>query len=125
MTLVLSSRTDLARAGRLASWLHRVPIDRVIVSLPWLDSRERERAGHSLQAYFNDCGCGQGALAFVLVLAVSLWMDPWTGASPWTAVAYSFIAALFAAVPAKLAALLWSGWRLRVLLARLARAEAR
>ena len=125
MTLVLRSRTDLARASRLASWLHRAPIDDVIVSLPWLDSRERQRAARTLRSHFNDCGCAEGTVAFVLVLAVCVWTQPWPGAAWWMAIAYSFVSALFAAVPAKLGALLWSRWRLRVLLARLAPAEVR
>ena len=86
MTLILGNGTDLARASRLASWLHRVPIDRVIVSLPWLDPREQLRAARLLRSRFNDCGCAHGTVAF---------------------------------------ALLWSRWRLRVLLSRLARAEPR
>ena len=123
--LILGSSSDLARARRLASWVHGVAIDDVVVTLPWLDAHEQQRAARSLKSYFNYCGCHESAIAFIFVLAACLWIDPWTGAPRWMAGSYSLMSALLAAVPAKLAALLWSRWRLRVLLARLARMETR
>jgi hypothetical protein len=97
----------------------------VIVSLPWLNPREQLRAARVLRSRFNDCGCAHGTVAFLLVLALCAWTRPWTGSPWWLAIPYALLAALLAAVPAKLAALLWSRWRLRLLLSRLARAEPR
>jgi hypothetical protein len=121
MTLRIDSPGDLERAALLVSWLARPSVRQVHVRLPWLTPAQCERAGRTLTRYFNDCGCLWGAPAFVAALPLSFAHGPWTDASGLLAGGASLAAAVGAALAAKAAALAWSAWRLRVLLARLAR----
>jgi len=123
MTLVIQDRRDLHRAGHLVSWLNRPAVDLVQVTLPWLDSREQQRNAKALKFYLNDCGCLWGVPAFVAAFAGCLAMAPSRGGQTWIAVGLSLLVAVAAALVAKLAALAWSRWRLRVLLDRMARGD--
>lgn len=125
MRLVLDGRSDLERTERLATWLSRPAVDDVCVTLPWLDEDERHRVARAIQTYFNDCGCLVGAPAFVLALAWCLHASPWPDGSAWAAAGYTLLASVGAALAGKGAGLLWSRWRLRVLLRRMTHAEGR
>jgi hypothetical protein len=125
MKLVLETKSDLHQAERLVSWMNRPPVDQVLIRIPWLDGADQQRTAKTIKFYFNDCGCLWGALVFVLVLTGCLWMEPWGEAPWWIAPAYALLASVPAAIAAKLSALAWSWWRLKVLIGRIMHAETR
>lgn len=119
--LELEDLEDLDRASVLASWLNRPSVEAVRVTLPWLGGDERLRAAEELHRQFNDCGCFWGGPAFLLVLGGSIAMRTSEGESPWSATGMALVAAVPAAVAAKLLGLAVSRWRLMACLRDLRR----
>ena len=57
MIIKLENQRDLEQASQLVSWLNRPVVDKVVVSLPWLDEGQRARIEKTMKFLFNDCGC--------------------------------------------------------------------
>ena len=119
MRLVLASRADVLAASRLVRWLNRPAVEQVVVAIPALSERERQRIATKLQGLFNDCGCAWGAPAFLVTLGLLIVGSPWRHTSSGVAVAMTLAGAVAAAVLAKLTALAWSRWRMKALFSRL------
>ena len=123
MRLVIESINDLDRAERLVSWLNRASVDQVLIALPWIDGAEQRRIARRLKRYFNDCGCLWGAAIFVFMFICSLSVGPWSNTRTPVVVGVSVLVSVPAALAAKLMALAWSYWRLKVLLNRMKSGE--
>ncbi|MFD0785019.1 hypothetical protein ACFQZ8_14020 [Micromonospora azadirachtae] len=108
MNIEIARAADLDRVETLVSWLKRPHLDRVTVTMPGLDTTERERAARTIRHLFNDCGCAFGALALVVTVAASVLARPSGG----TAYAMTALTCLAAAVAGKLLGLAWSRQRL-------------
>ena len=121
MTLVIEDAHDLDRTAELAASLARPTVGQVHVRLPWLDHDERARSASALTRLFNECGCLWGAPAFLSVLAWGALGAPWSSLGTPAALGLSMLLATSAGLAAVVSALVWSRWRLRVLLAQLAR----
>jgi hypothetical protein len=121
MTLVIEDAHDLDRTARLAAGLARPAVGQVHVRLPWLDHAEQARSASALARLFNECGCLWGAPAFLSVLAWGALGAPWSTLGTLAAIGVSMLLATTAGLAAVVFALVWSRWRLQVLLAQLAR----
>ncbi|PZG16421.1 hypothetical protein C1I95_17700 [Micromonospora craterilacus] len=112
MHIEIADHVDLDRAEALVSWLERPHLDRVTITLPGLDTTERERAAVTVLRLFNDCGCAWGLAALVLAGTGALLVRPDGGQG----IAGVVLAGLLAAAAGKLLGLAWSRRRLLALL---------
>ncbi|MEV6816443.1 hypothetical protein [Micromonospora sp. NPDC051296] len=112
MHIEIAGHADLDRAEALVSWLERPHLDRVTITLPGLDTTERERTAVTLRHLFNDCGCAWGLAALVVAGAGSLLAWPSGGRG----IAVAVLGCLLAAAAGKLLGLAWSRRRLLALL---------
>jgi hypothetical protein len=117
--LELEDRDDLDRAVVLVSWLNRPSMEKVRVTLPWLDPSEQARSAAAIHRLFNDCGCLWGGPTFFLVLVGSLTTRFVAAEMSWAAMGVSFLVAMLAAFAAKILGLAVTRWRLLVWLRRL------
>ncbi|MEV6367723.1 hypothetical protein D7147_16075 [Micromonospora musae] len=108
MNIEIARVADLDRVETLVSWLKRPHLDRVTITMPGLDTTERERAARTIRHLFNDCGCAWAALAFVVAVPAAVLARPSGGA----AYAVAALSCLAAAVAGKLLGLAWSRQRL-------------
>lgn len=118
MIVHISSADDIRHLERIAVWLDRPAVDAVAIDLPGLSVRDADLAAVRIGKYFNDCGCGWALAAFLLGLPLLLITPAIPVDHGPLRVAAAILVAAFAAALAKMAALLWSYWRLRRLLAR-------
>jgi hypothetical protein len=56
MIIVISNESELKQAAQLNRWLNRPHVERLHLSLEWIDPSNRERAAKVMQGLFNDCG---------------------------------------------------------------------
>ncbi|TYB93669.1 hypothetical protein FXF53_27730 [Micromonospora sp. WP24] len=108
MNIEIARVADLDRVETLVSWLKRPHLDRVTITMPGLDTTERERAARTIRHLFNDCGCAWAALAFVVAVPAAVLARPSGGA----AYAVAALSCLAVAVAGKLLGLAWSRQRL-------------
>lgn len=115
----MEDRDDLERAAALVSWLNRPPVEKVLVTLPWLDSKEQVRSANALRDLFNECGCLWGGLTFLVTLTGAFSFQFIQGGLSLTRVAVLVLIAVCSAFTAKLLSLAWSRWRLLAWLQRM------
>ena len=116
MNYFIENDDDITHLQQHNSWLNRPYIHGIEVKLTGINPHERVQYEKQVKRLFNDCGCGWGALIFLLTLPSCYLLISHSTAALWTEISASIFTAIVFGFFAKLMKLKWSQVQLREIL---------